>query len=211
MNSTHPLKAPHPFQSVHFTSSRIVSSCTKLFFFIILSQKRRLAKNTVKIYMLWHLHRSYLATWTIFYLISFLNIIFLRGFIHVVRHSCIVVHLFSVLPVTALCNFNHKVLFHSTIKRCLDVFLFSTTVKNAAPNIFGTCVLMQIAVISAGCMLSSRAAKIKKCVFPILLDDAKEFDKRFSLNYALTNTVGEGNGTPLQYSCLENPMDGGAW
>ena len=22
---------------------------------------------------------------------------------------------------------------------------------------------------------------------------------------------GEGNGTPLQYSCLENPMDGGAW
>ena len=24
-------------------------------------------------------------------------------------------------------------------------------------------------------------------------------------------SVGEGNGTPLQYSCLENPMDGGAW
>ena len=22
---------------------------------------------------------------------------------------------------------------------------------------------------------------------------------------------GEDNGTPLQYSCLENPMDGGAW
>ena len=22
---------------------------------------------------------------------------------------------------------------------------------------------------------------------------------------------GEGNGTPLQYSCLQNPMDGGAW
>ena len=28
----------------------------------------------------------------------------------------------------------------------------------------------------------------------------------FSLSY-----VGEGNGTPLQYSCLENPMDRGAW
>ena len=27
---------------------------------------------------------------------------------------------------------------------------------------------------------------------------------------SLTN-LGEGNGTPLQYSCLENPMDGGAW
>ena len=22
---------------------------------------------------------------------------------------------------------------------------------------------------------------------------------------------GKGNGTPLQYSCLENPIDGGAW
>ena len=22
---------------------------------------------------------------------------------------------------------------------------------------------------------------------------------------------GEGNGNPLQYSCLENPMDSGAW
>ena len=27
----------------------------------------------------------------------------------------------------------------------------------------------------------------------------------------LDATCGEGNGTPLQYSCLENPMDGGAW
>ena len=24
-------------------------------------------------------------------------------------------------------------------------------------------------------------------------------------------SFGEGNGTPLQYSCLENPMDKGAW
>ena len=24
-------------------------------------------------------------------------------------------------------------------------------------------------------------------------------------------TVGEGNGNPLQYSCLENPRDRGAW
>ena len=23
--------------------------------------------------------------------------------------------------------------------------------------------------------------------------------------------IGEGNGTPLQYPCLENPMDRGAW
>ena len=28
---------------------------------------------------------------------------------------------------------------------------------------------------------------------------------------ALRTSLREGNGTPLQYSCLENPMDGGAW
>ena len=27
----------------------------------------------------------------------------------------------------------------------------------------------------------------------------------------LYSLFGEGNGTPLQYCCLENPMDGGAW
>ena len=25
------------------------------------------------------------------------------------------------------------------------------------------------------------------------------------------SSPGEGNGSPLQYTCLENPMDGGAW
>ena len=27
----------------------------------------------------------------------------------------------------------------------------------------------------------------------------------------LGRSLGEGNGNPLQYSCLENPMDRGAW
>ena len=27
----------------------------------------------------------------------------------------------------------------------------------------------------------------------------------------LARSMGEGNGNPLQYSYLENPMDGGAW
>ena len=31
------------------------------------------------------------------------------------------------------------------------------------------------------------------------------------LNYTGINIDIEDNGTPLQYSCLENPMDGGAW
>ena len=38
--------------------------------------------------------------------------------------------------------------------------------------------------------------------------------KLFELNILATansDCFGEGNGTPLQYSGLENPMDGGAW
>ena len=40
------------------------------------------------------------------------------------------------------------------------------------------------------------------------------FRKNFYLSLNLLWTIpiiGEGNGNPLQYSCLENPMDGGAW
>ena len=32
-----------------------------------------------------------------------------------------------------------------------------------------------------------------------------------SLSCPVEINTGEGNGTPLQYSCLENPMDRGAW
>ena len=31
------------------------------------------------------------------------------------------------------------------------------------------------------------------------------------LTPGLGRSPGEGNGNPLQYSCLENPTDGGAW
>ena len=30
-------------------------------------------------------------------------------------------------------------------------------------------------------------------------------------NFCVYTDSGEGDGTPLQYSCLENPMGGGAW
>ena len=32
-----------------------------------------------------------------------------------------------------------------------------------------------------------------------------------SIFSGLASGLGEGNGTPLQYSCLENPMDTGVW
>ena len=39
-------------------------------------------------------------------------------------------------------------------------------------------------------------------ILPMITYDGLEY---------IVYVIGEGNGTPLQYSCLENPMDGGAW
>ena len=37
------------------------------------------------------------------------------------------------------------------------------------------------------------------------------WDRKLCVCQRLGQDTGEGNGNPLQYSCLENPMDGGAW
>ena len=44
--------------------------------------------------------------------------------------------------------------------------------------------------------------------------DNRNYTKEDTVAHNLYNyktIIGEGNGTPLQYSCLENPMDRGAW
>ena len=52
---------------------------------------------------------------------------------------------------------------------------------------------------------------------PIFFAGGKEMWSRMSVVSSQTcflgsrTHFGEGNGNPLQYSCLENPMDGGAW
>ena len=43
----------------------------------------------------------------------------------------------------------------------------------------------------------------------VYCDARQEIGKLISESLVLM--CGEGNGTPLLYSCLENPMDGGAW
>ena len=37
-----------------------------------------------------------------------------------------------------------------------------------------------------------------------------DMTERLPFHFSLS-CIGEGNGNPLQYSCLENPRDGGAW
>ena len=40
----------------------------------------------------------------------------------------------------------------------------------------------------------------------------KELDTTEGLHFHVSlSCIGEGNGNPFQYSCLENPRDGGAW
>ena len=53
-------------------------------------------------------------------------------------------------------------------------------------------------------------------LFPIflitaILEGAKQYLIVVLIYICLMTNDGEGNGNPLQYSCLENPMDGGAW
>ena len=46
----------------------------------------------------------------------------------------------------------------------------------------------------------------KKSIISAISNNSQHYKK-----YNNRESSGEGNGTPLQYSCLENPMDGGAW
>ena len=55
---------------------------------------------------------------------------------------------------------------------------------------------------------SKKIAKRDKKAF--LSDPCKEIQGTIEWE-GLEFSSGEGNGTPLQYSCLESPMDGGAW
>ena len=58
---------------------------------------------------------------------------------------------------------------------------------------------MLLASITAVCLDRKRASFV-----------SNKIDEQFKLDKN-RGKPGEGNGTPLQYSCLENPMDGGAW
>ena len=58
-------------------------------------------------------------------------------------------------------------------------------------------------------------------VYRKLLQEHQHFDPRINSNQCSATHLlelglaivpfGEGNGTPLQYFCLANPMEGGAW
>ena len=51
--------------------------------------------------------------------------------------------------------------------------------------------------------LPTKVRLVKAMVFPVVMYGCE--------SWTIKKADGEGNGNPLQYSCLENPMDGGAW
>ena len=63
-------------------------------------------------------------------------------------------------------------------------------------------------------MLKILQTRLQQYVNRELLDVQAGFRKGRGTRDQIANIrwiIGEGNGIPLQYSCLENPMDGGTW
>ena len=84
---------------------------------------------------------------------------------------------------------------------CLLRSLFHiNSVKNYVQN-------QSAAVCSSEDTLSSLLGENSGAAAPALETRACPQERRLSLELK----SGEGDGTPLQYSCLENPMDRGAW
>ena len=69
--------------------------------------------------------------------------------------------------------------------------------------------------VHQGCILSLSYAIYMQSTSCKMLGWMKhKLESRLPGEISITSAMemtGEGNGTPLQYSCLENPMDGGAW
>ena len=63
------------------------------------------------------------------------------------------------------------------------------------------------------CIVSQSVANTERYTLDhVSLEDYQLFEKLHpKITNEYSNNIGEGNGNPLQYSCLENPMDRGAW
>ena len=61
--------------------------------------------------------------------------------------------------------------------------------------------------------MSNRQLALQAYVFPAGSDGKASayYAEDLGLIPGLGRSPGEGNGKPLQYSCLENPTDRGAW
>ena len=90
----------------------------------------------------------------------------------------------------------------------LYIYLFSSNLLSAGStslNLTSVFFFFKLSVIASVCFV----------FHPTLWSESTSWKKDGAIIVGLSESslscIGEGNGNPLQCSCLENPMDGGAW
>ena len=82
--------------------------------------------------------------------------------------------------------------------------LYILEINHSSVELFADIFSQSIGCLFILSMVCFAVQKLLSLIRPYLLNFVFIF-------ITLGDDPGEGNGTPLQYSCLENPMDGGAW
>ena len=91
-----------------------------------------------------------------------------------------------------------------------ESFTFSSSMKNTIGSLIGIALNLQIALGSI-LIFTLLILLIHEYGIFLHLVVSSLFSFISVLQFSIYRSFIEGNGTPLQYSCLENPMDRGAW
>ena len=92
------------------------------------------------------------------------------------------------------------------IKKWWYIYLleyYSAIKRNTFESVLMRCMNLEPIIHNEVSQKEKDKYRILTHIFRISKNGSEEFIYR--------TVIREGNGTPLQYSCLENPMDGGAW
>ena len=87
------------------------------------------------------------------------------------------------------------------------VCMFQKNIASWLCSYFFNCFLLEYSCFTRLCsfLLHSKVNQLCVYVYPLFSGFP------FQLGHHSALSPGEGNGSPLQYSCLKNPVDGGAW
>ena len=88
-----------------------------------------------------------------------------------------------------------------------SAFQFSSVQLLSCARLFAT---PRTAARQASWSSPGNASVFRGTKMHLLLEEPKQKTERLYFHFSLS-CIGEGNGNPLQCSCLENPRDGGAW
>ena len=102
--------------------------------------------------------------------------------------------------------------FLSLIKSHLFIFIFITLEGESKKIFLGFMSKTVLLMFSSKSFIMSRLSCRSSMHFEFtFVYGVRECSNFIHLHVAIQFSPGEGNGNPLQYSCLENPMDRGAW